>query len=283
VLREDILDAIEPQAGAYVGSGDYAYAGAHGKLLTAVQSAGLDPRTYSDADLLARLESLVRTEDGDQQGRASDTWAAGDSFGGDYSNTIGQSWVVRALTEADSDLAPLTIDFLLEQQCAKGYFRLYMESADFSCAGGTAEERKPSVDATAFAVQALLVARRAGATGLRDDIRDAGSWLVAKQADNGSFADEGTPNANSTGVAAQALAELGRSAAAARSAAWLDRIRVTGRLDRQSAYAPEDTGAVAFSVAALREGKDEGITRDVRYQWRRATAQAAVGLDSLAP
>ena len=280
-LRGDILRAVEAQAGDYVGTGDTAYAGAHGKLLTAVLARGLDPRTYADQDLLARLEGLVRTEEGDQQGRASDTWAADNPYGGDYSNTIGQAWVVRALTGADSDLAPLTTAFLLKQQCADGSFRLYMESADFSCDGGTAEESKPSVDATAFAIQALLVARAAGTAGLRDDIRDAESWLVEAQRDNGSFVDEGAANANSTGVAAEALAALGRHAAAARSAAWLGRLRVTGRLATRSAFRDGDTGAVAFSRAALMEGKDEGISRDVRYQWRRATAQAAVGLDSL--
>jgi hypothetical protein len=278
--RTQIIQAIEPEAGSYVGTGDYAYAGALGKLLTAVQLEGLDPAAYSSRNLLAKLEGLVHTTADGQRGRAKDTWAAGDPFGGDYSNTIGQAWVVQALERADSARAPLTVSFLLKQQCADGFFRLYMESDNFSCDGGTADESAPSVDATAFAVQALLVAKANGATGLDDDIRDAARWLVARQADNGSFSDGGVRNANSTGVAAEALLALGRTGAAHDAAVWLRDHQVTGRIARRTELDGE-RGAVAYDTAAFREGKRDDITRATRYQWRRATAQAAVGLDAL--
>ena len=279
-VRRDILDAIEAQDENYTG-GQYMYAGATGKLLTAVQEQGIDPSTYADGDLVAKLEGLVHTGSDSERGRAKDTFDSSDPWGGDYSNTLGQSFVVRALTAADSELADETVEFLLKQQCLEGFFRVYMESSDHTCESGRSTEQSgPSIDATATAVLALVEARAAGLPGLGDDIKDAAAWLVAQQRDNGSFADEGVANSNSTGLAAEALAELGRTKPAARAASWLASLRVTAKLARTTAFKRSDVGAVAFSKAALREGKQDGITRDVVYQWRRATAQAAVGLDS---
>jgi hypothetical protein len=279
-VRRNILDAIEPQVESYTGS-QYLNAGAMGKLLAAVQEQGIDPSTYAGGDLVADLEGLVHTAADSEQGRAKDTFDPDDEWAGDFSNTFGQSFVVRALTAADSDLAEETVDFLLKQQCAKGFFRVYMESSDHTCESGRSTGQSgPSVDATATGVRALLEARQAGVTGLGDDIRDAVAWLVAKQASDGSFKDEGVANSNSTGLAAEVLAELGRTRSAARAASWLASLRVTGKLARTTAFKRSDVGAVAFSKPALRDGKQDGITRDVVYQWRRATAQAAVGLDS---
>lgn len=294
-VRHDILDAIEAQVGSYIGTGSNAYAGAIGKLLTAVEAQGRDPFAYSDEDLVAKLVGLVHTADDSQKGRASDAYDASDPYAGDFSNTLGQSFVVRALTGVKSSVADETTEFLLKQQCEAGYFRLYMESSDHTCDSGTASESGPSVDATAAAVVALLEVERAGVpdvdqAALRGAVVAAGRWLVSQQKRSGAFTDGtgGTgdtptpaPNANSTGLAAQALADLGKKRAAADSAHWLGSLQVTKRRVRATAFARRDLGAVAFSKAALREGKDEGITRDVRYQWRRAAAQAAVALDSL--
>jgi hypothetical protein len=275
-LRGKILDAIEPETGNYVGTGTTAYAGAIGKLLTAVEAQHRDPHAYSKRDLVTKLEGLVHKAADGEHGRAKDTTT-------DYSNSIGQSWVVRALVGADSSLARSTVGFLVQQQCSAGWFRLSMSgnAGDFSCDGGTAADRKPSVDATAFAVEALQTARRAGVTGLGDDIHDAAAWLVRRQAADGSFSDEGVANANSTGVAAEALALVGRDGAARHAAQWLREHQVTRRIARHTALHGE-RGAVAYDDAAMKAGRANDITRDVRYQWRRATAQAAVGLDSLA-
>ncbi|MDX6327511.1 MAG: hypothetical protein QOK15_3865 [Nocardioidaceae bacterium] len=281
-LRGDILDAIEPQTGAYVGTGATAYAGAIGKLLTAVEVQHRDPHTYSSRDLVTKLEGLVHKAKDGQRGRAKDTWDPSDSFGKDNSNTIGQSWVVRALVGSDSAQAHSTVKFLLKQQCAGGWFRVSMSgnAGDFTCDGGTPGDSKRSVDATAFALEALQIARTAGVRHLRDDIRDAAAWLVRRQAANGSFSDAGDANANSTGVAAEALAMVGKDRAARQAAGWLHDHQVTRRVARTTALHGEK-GAVAYDHAALKAGRADDITRGVRYQWRRATAQAAVGLDSL--
>ncbi|HET6562384.1 MAG TPA: prenyltransferase/squalene oxidase repeat-containing protein [Marmoricola sp.] len=277
--RGAILDAIEPEADAYVGSGKNAYAGSTGKLLRAVQVEDDDPATYAGGDLVARLERLVRRKPDDELGRAKDRWDAADEFGGDYSNTIGQSWVVRALTGADSDLTDEAASFLLAQQCADGFFRLLMESEDHTCDGGTPEESKPSVDATAFAAQALLELQDAGVeVDVAPALDDAAAWLVAQQAGDGSFvdADSGAANANSTGVAAEALLLLGEEDAADQARAWLVDHQVTS--DSAGEELAEQAGAVAFDDAALDKAQDKGITRAVRYQWQRATAQAVAGL-----
>ena len=50
---------------------------------------------------------------------------------------------------------------------------------------------------------------------------------------------------------------------------------------RRTAYGKGDVGAVAFDKKALNEGSRKGIKRAERYQWRRSTAQAAAGLNSL--
>ena len=283
--RQRILDAIEGEVNGYVAPYGTTYAGAVGKLLSAVQAHGIDPSTYGDGDLTSRLEALVHTADDSELGRAEDAPSDDES---DTSNTIGQSFVARALTHADSALADEAVTFLLKQQCSEGYFRVYMDSSDHTCDGGTDAESGPSIDATAAAVLALLAVKELGVAGvdtaaLDTALRDAARWLVGEQADNGSFEDGGVPNTNSTGLAAQALAGLDRERAAKRAASWTGALRVTKQLAERTAFKRRDVGAVAFSRAALREGKAEGITRGVRYQWRRSTAQSAGALDILSP
>ena len=276
--RQGILDALETRVGDYVGTGETRYAGALGKLLTAVQREKIDPATYARGNLVTQLERRVHTADDSEKGRAEDAGS------GDFSNTIGQSFAVRGLVMADSDLADETLRFLLQQQCDRGFFRVYVESADHTCDGGTRDESGPSVDATAFAVQALLLADR------RDvDVRQrriakalaaAETWLLRKQRANGAFREDGTANSNSTGLAAAALADLGREGRADRAAEWLRERQVTRALARDGALGGE-RGAVAFDGRAFEQAVEDGIERSVRYQWRRATAQAATGLDAL--
>jgi hypothetical protein len=278
--RHDILDAIEPEMDNYIDPGT-TYAGAVGKLLTAVETQGIDPSTYGSGDLVTQLEGLVHTASDSEHGRAEDSPSTQDT-----SNTVGQSFVVRALVAAQSDLADDAIAFLLKQQCSNGFFRVYMESSDHTCDGGTAEERGPSVDATAAAVQALLTAKTAGTPGvnavaLNSAISSARGWLVDRQRSSGGFAEDGIVNSNSTGLAAQVLVDLGKTARAADAAEWLNQHRVTRVLAARTALKSSDVGAVAFDGSALNDGKHDGITRDTRYQWRRATAQAVSGLDAL--
>jgi hypothetical protein len=270
-----ILAALRKDPAAYTDAFGTESAGSTGKLAAAVEVAGADDEVtdFGGVDLAAKLEGLVRPGTGPQGGRGVD------KGGADYSNTIGQTWVVRGLAGADSDLTDPAAEFLLGQQCAAGFFRDTMDRSapgDFTCDGAPPAEQVGSVDATAFAVVALEEAAEQG-VDVGDATESAGGWLEGQQAADGSFAADGVPNANSTAVAATALALLGRDDAAARAAEWLAPLQVTEESAEGSRLADE-TGAVAYDAAALARAKRTGITVKLRDQWRRATAQAAPGL-----
>lgn len=276
--RERSLDALETRVGDYVGTGGETYAAQLGKLLTAVQRNGIEPAQYAGGKLVGRLGTLVIRK-GRQAGRAVDA-----SQFGNYTNTIGQSFVVEAFARDDHQLTGLTTSFLLKQQCNAGFFREGMDSADFTCQTGRATGvSDPSVDATAFAITALKAARRSGVDGLTGDIREGLRWLRDHQNDNGSFTGNGVPNANSTGLAATVLHHSRYDGAADRAAEWLRRRQVSGKDARTSAFGRSAVGAVAYNGATFKQGAADGITVETRDQWRRATAQAAAGLDALQP
>lgn len=276
--RDAILDTFEKRVDAYVTSSGTTYAGSLAKLVTALERQHRDLSTYEDGDLFTRLVRTVH-RGGDADGLAQAVGAPGTT------NTFGQAYAVQALTLGRSDEADDAARFLLKQQCRQGYFRVYTKSADRTCDGGTAAQSGASVDATAVAVDALLTVQRRDVPGIRNRVvtralAAAGRWLVGKQRANGGFKDMGVANANSTGLATAALDDLGRDRRALDGARWLKRHQVTKGLARDGALGGE-RGAVAYDNAAFAAGKQDGITRDNRYQWRRATAQAAAGLDAL--
>jgi hypothetical protein len=269
-----VIDALEDDPTLYttgeafddVGS---QYAGATGKLAAAVQLEGDDATSFGGHNLLAELEGLIATT-GDGAGRAVDVSTFGDS-----SNAIGQSWDVRALAVAGSAKAVSATNYLLKQQCDDGSV-LVVES-DTQCTTGHG-----TVDGTAFAIQALEVAKTAGQTGLQDDIDSAVSWLVADQAADGSYSDGSIANTNSTGLAAATLATEGKVGQAGNAAAWIVSHEVTDAVADDTALTTE-LGAIAFDQAGLDAGKIDGITDATRDQWTRATAQAAIGINALLP
>src|SRR3954447_22204112 len=271
-VRDQIVDAVESHTNDYVGDGTAeSYAAQLGKLLTVVQTDGVAPSSYADGTLMSRLlDRVVKT--GDQRGRAKDK----SSFG-NFTETIGQAWVVRALALAGHPLTGATTSFLLKQQCNAGFFREKMRPADSTC---QASKSDPSVDATAFAVMALKEARRAGVTNLGDDIRSALQWLLSQQNANGSFTGNGEQNANTTGLAGTVLLQAGDDAAAGRAATWL-RHRQATHANSDGTPLSSDIGAVAYNKAAFAAGQTDGITDDTRDQWRRATAQAAPALEAV--
>ncbi|VXB84071.1 hypothetical protein [Nocardioides sp. AX2bis] len=235
---------------------DDVYAGSVAKALAfATEAPKARPRSFGGVDLVERLEARVT-----DAGRLSDSGAE------DYANTIGQAFAVRGLTETGSSEAGAATSFLLQQQCAEGFFRLDFSApgaADQGCdaAGGEAD-----LDVTALALLNLQevddptrAVKRATASGL--------AWVADQQRRNGSFAGSGptaVPNANSTGLAAWALGEAGRCRPAAKAASWVRGLQL-------------GNGAIAYDRAAA----DAGVTPQTRDQFRRATAQAAPGLEYL--
>jgi hypothetical protein len=279
-----ILDAMKAEQDSYTGKGSYA--GPLGKLTHAVVSAGRDIDAYGDGMLDDQLLARIVTEPGTEHGRGKDLVDPTDEFSADYSNTIGQSFDVRALAALGTRGADLLDDatsFLLQQQCEAGFFREGMDGVDHSCDASAPADRAASVDATAFAVRALLEARRAGVTGLGDDVQDAVSWLVRRQRLDGSFVGNGAANADSTGLAAFVLAATGRRGAAGNAAAWVRRHQVDALVVKQHPKLKGALGAVAYSSADLKDGEKNGISRAGRRTWQRATAEGALALPSLLP
>ena len=226
-------DWLADNAGEYTGAdADEAYAGAVAKLLLVAEATD-GPTTMGGLDLPAVLEE--REQD---SGRYAD-----DSEFGDFSNVITQSLGVIALDRTDdTDPSATAVTYLADQACDDGSFPQALDAED--CTG--------QVDATAFAVQALVTA------GETDTAAAAATWLVDQQGDHGGFiGTEGTANANSTGLAAIALTEAGEDDAAADARDFL--------LGLQAGCDEADPGSIRYDDA---DGGDPV----------RATSQALPGL-----
>jgi len=278
--RQAIVGALEQNVGSYIGNGSTEqYAGSTAKLLVLAEQADAGPRNFGGVNLVRRLRSLIASGGADE-GRVTDV-----SEYGDYANTIGQAFAVTGLARIGSP-SKAAAEFLLKQQCGKGYFRLtdgdVATNPKLTCSGGkAADDSDPDVDVTAYALKALLTAQQAGTTGVGSAITDARRWLLSKQRSGGAFGGVGPTsgaNSNSTGLAGDALAAAGRGGAADDAAAWLVKRQVT---DPAGTELAGEKGAVAYDQAAYEAGEADGITDVTTDQWRRATAQATLGLTHL--
>ncbi len=238
--------------GDYIGTGGETYAGPTAKALLAVLAQGLDPHSVGGVDLLATLTGLQAPS-----GRFSDVSAYGD-----YSNTIGQSLAIVALARAGAAVTDPAVAFLLAQQCQDGGFRIDMDAA--TCVSDP--------DATGFAVQALLAlptASPAASTAATDGL----DFLVGRQSPDGGMASaDGGPNANTTGVAAQAFAAGGRDAALTLAQSFL------ASLQYGCPFPAPLRGGIAFTTAELAERKAAGSAATPTDSDLRSTPQATLGL-----
>jgi len=256
--------ALKHNVLAYTGGGDPAeyYAGAFAKLLNVAAAHGNDPRGFGPSarsDLITQLTALecgLPTRDdcaAADKGRFSDI-----SQYGDFSNMITQSLALIGLgrtTQAGPSRA--SVGFLVDQQCANGAFPEGF--GDATCTG--------SVDATGFAVQALVADGTPAALAAAEQ---AGGWLAAQQHRNGSFTGNGTRNANSTALAAQAFEALDRTQRARKARLFLRSLQVRCGGEREDRglvrYNRAGTGdpvrATAQAVPALARVTLDHITRD---------------------
>lgn len=227
----------------YAGDGVIeSYPGSTAKLALVAEAQGLDPTSFGGADLIGRLAGLLSPS-----GRYSDRSA----FPGDFSNSIGQSFAVLAMSRRPVGPPVSAVDFLASSQCPDGGFPVRF--AQPACTS--------SVDATGFAVQAMLAAGKSTEAGRGLD------YLVAAQAASGAFADGGTENANSTGLALQALRVGDRasdSTSVARATTFLRGLQVP------CAGVPAQRGAIAFDATGFAAGTAT-----------RATTQAVLGLSGV--
>ncbi len=274
VSDEYSYDWEDPEApGVFAQVGRYA-AGFAKSLYFAQVNGIADIPAWAGTDLVAGLEDLV-TGTGVTVGRVQD-----DSSFGDYANTLTQAFTAASLATAGSPAAGSALDFLLEQQCSAGYFRLYMTAdklaADQSCNGGRSSGASaPDTDATALTVL-LLDSIGSDTAKVGRAIGKAESWLLGQQRADGSFgggtSTEGA-NANSTGLAGWALGALGDTEAAEKAAVWVRAHQADDLAGCPTGLAGE-TGAIAYDDEALAVGRASGIASGARDKWRRAAAQA---------
>jgi hypothetical protein len=277
-----VVDAIEPDVEWWVTDGTPArvYAGSLAKMVSVVQAAGQDPKTYHGTDQVSRLEGRVSSS-APLIGRLEDAGVnPAVSWDADFVNVIGQSFAVRALTTAGSTRADDATRFLLDQQCGEGFFRATLTSdktnPEQGCVSGT---HSGSVDTTALTVINILDTPGAS-TAAKDAATLAATWLEGQQAQDGSFTAGGTEgyNANSTGLAGWALAEAGHTAAATKAASWIRGLQVADLAPCATALTA-DNGAVLLKpeeVTAVRTAGSMDVP--TRERSRRATAQAIPAL-----
>lgn len=281
-----INNALEPRIAEYVGDGTKeSYAGPLAKAAAFARAADKVPTNYNGINLITRLEERTANIPADPNAEPQAAAFAGRIFDksefGNYANVVGQSYAVRALALARSTEAVAARDFLLKQQCASGYFRLNFEKANVpnqSCTEGTAgSEADP--DATAFAV-INLVESRDTSQAVKGALAKAGTWLADRQRKSGAFRSSGDGaqiNTNSTALGGYALGLLKNRDAALKAALWVRKNQPVDKYKCRTALT-KDTGAVAFRKDRSKAAKAGGIPADGRDEWRRATAQAILGL-----
>ncbi|MEQ1786811.1 MAG: prenyltransferase/squalene oxidase repeat-containing protein [Acidimicrobiales bacterium] len=265
----DAAAFVEDNVGSYISGADFGYpseryAGPIAKAMLMAAAHGEATGAFGGFDLDAELRGLL-TESGADVGRFSDAPDPTNTFGGDFSNGFGQALAVMALARTADGVPESALDFLLDQQCPGGAFR-----GDYTTTGGCASDASATVDATAFALQALVTV--APTCAVRRSVTDAVTALVAGQNDSGAFGGESGSNTNSTGLAAVALRSLGETGAADAAAAFVAGLQLD---------AGDDAGAVALNTGAFASAGD-GVQVLERDGFRRATTQGvfAFGLPS---
>jgi hypothetical protein len=265
-------DAVEADISSYVTSGDFGpddrWAGALAKTLLLALVQGSDPTDFGGFDLEDELHARMQTTGGDA-GRFSDHVESFQCDGQpcDFSNGFGQALAVIALARTGGGVPDPAVSFLLAQQCPAGGFR-----GDYSSGGGCTDDASATVDATGFALMALIATDPTCAT--RQSVTDAVAWLLDGQGNGGAFGGESGSNTNSTGLAAVAMRSLGEAGAADDAAAFIADLQLESG---------DDLGAIALNAAGEASAGD-GIQEPERDGFRRATTQGvlAFGLPTYA-
>lgn len=183
-LAARALADLEASADAYLTT-----TGAVAKTAIAVGVAGGDVGAFAGRDLEQELRD-AQGEDG-----AFDPYA------------VNQAYAILALARTDGGVPDGAVEWLAGQRCDDGSI-----GNDFDEDG--APDCPGDPDTTALAAQAFAAA------GAEAELQTTVDWLLAAQAEDGSFSNFGA-NPNSTGLAAQALRAVGETAAADDAAAWV--------------------------------------------------------------
>jgi len=272
----EIVEAIEPRAESEWYTSTYegvttTYAGSIAKALVLAQEAGSDPTSFGGENLVTQLENRTAGS-APIAGRIENL---NDDFGD--ANVIGQAYAAHGLAVASSSEASAATNFLLQQQCPAGGFRLDFTEDKTAAGQSCTDDTQAQIDVTAIAV--LQLASQAGTGSVATAINKAKARLVSQQNDNGSWVGGPTtdvPNANSTGLAALALGEGATLERSEEAAQWLRAHQATDydTCDKLQ----NDIGAVAYDDAGLAAGRSNGITAAKQDEWRRASSQAVPAL-----
>jgi hypothetical protein len=232
-------------------------AGAVGKSLLVALVAHYDPTDVDGHDLEADLRSLL-TPSGRFSDKGFTDFQTHEPV--DYSNGIGQAIDMLALGGTEEGVPASALGYLKLQQCPNGGFRVILGSAQCSNNG------EADVDATAFALQALLV------SGEESEVHDAGvhalQYLLREQGDDGSWVD-GNANANSTGLAASTLRGFGDNPDANTAASFVKAIQLTSG---------DDAGAITLNKEQFDDASANGVSDEMRPTVVRATTQGVLAL-----
>lgn len=262
---------LAANAASYIGATDGTgpYPGSYAKLALVAETTGTDPHAFGGVNLLAALRALQCPHVG-CPGPATAGEFRNELTDGGFPNVVTQSLAILALTRShravDHQAVPAAVAFLTGQQCspAGGFPTFFATGGGGRCVA--------DVDATAFAVQALLAAR----------VTPAGAvdWLAAQRQPGGGFAAGGVVNTNSTGLAVQALSAAGRDTA-------LSQAYVAAR-QLGCAAAPADRGAISFAdVVTFKPATAQRATPQAIFAFTRVpyaklrAAGAAPGAPSL--
>lgn len=245
-------------------------AGALAKLNLVAEVQGIDDPADTDGfDLEAEVRATMVTS-GDQAGRFSDI---DPHFGSNNANGFGQALAMIGLSYSDDGVPAQAATFLIDQQCPGGGFRL-----TYTTTAGCESDASADTDTSGMAIQALLVADRTPA--VQAALVKGLDWLESKQDANGGWGGTGPTsnvNSNSSGLITQALQAAGRTEAAGDGADWIAGAALTAANTGTGPAQPE-IGAIAYTYASRDAALADGIEANSRDQWRRATAQAVLGL-----
>lgn len=183
-------------------------------------------------------------------------------------SSVSESFVVLAEARAGTGPSESALAYFLSLQCASGGFT----AGTTACGSGDAD-----VDATSYAIMALQAVG-----GQTAAINRAVRWLRSQQRPRGYWVSQSIPNVNSTGLAAGALAGVGRPVRAARD--WLRSQQVpagsrgAGALKYDGTVAATTASATSPSVLATAQALT-GLATDGSL----AVVAEPAGADPVAP
>jgi hypothetical protein len=248
---------------AYARSGGTDRPGALGRLALFAAATGRDPNAFGTPPqhLVDRILA-TRTAVGPYAGLLADP-----VYNGTFNHALGLLGVAaaRSLTPAQQAAAAPAVDYLVTQQCADGGWQnaprpAVLGTALTACGSGA---NGPDTNAASLATQALAAFRRAAA-------HDPLAWWQAAQNAAGGYgyAPGGATDADSTGLAIQAILAAGGSPTSARftrkrsvSTALLA-LQVPGGRDRGAfAYIPAADGTLRANLYATAEALPAVVRR----------------------